>query len=37
MNREQIRAHKPDQYVTLKQVALCESFMERLLDDMSAA
>lgn len=31
------QAHKPDEYVTLEQVALCESFMERLLEQMSAA
>jgi acetylornithine deacetylase len=31
------QAHKPDEYVTLEQVALCESFMERLLDQMCAA
>ncbi|MFH1605490.1 MAG: acetylornithine deacetylase, partial [Pseudomonadota bacterium] len=30
------QAHKPDEYVTLDQVALCESFMERLLAQMSA-
>ena len=30
------QAHKPDEYVTLEQVALCESFMERLLEQMSA-
>ena len=28
------QAHKPDEYVTLGQVALCESFMERLLEQM---
>ena len=28
------QAHKPDEYVTLEQVALCESFMERLLEQM---
>ena len=28
------QAHKPDEYVTLAQVALCESFMERLLGQM---
>jgi len=28
------QAHKPDEYVTLAQVALCESFMERLLENM---
>jgi len=28
------QAHKPDEYVTLGQVALCESFMERLLGQM---
>ncbi len=31
------QAHKPDEFVTLEQVALCESFMERLLEQMSAA
>ncbi len=31
------QAHKPDEYVTLAQVALCESFMERLLDQMCSA
>ena len=31
------QAHKPDEYVTLAQVALCESFMERLLEQMCAA
>ena len=31
------QAHKPDEYVTLAQVALCESFMERLLQQMCAA
>ena len=31
------QAHKPDEYVTLEQVALCESFMERLLENMCAA
>ena len=31
------QAHKPDEYVTLEQVALCESFMERLLEQLSAA
>src|SRR5512140_1806499 len=30
------QAHKPDEYVTLEQVALCESFMERLLQQMCA-
>ena len=29
------QAHKPDEYVALEQVALCESFMERLLEQMS--
>lgn len=28
------QAHKPDEFVTLEQVALCESFMERLLEQM---
>jgi len=31
------QAHKPDEYVTLEQVALCESFMERLLEQMCAS
>ncbi|MBE0612621.1 MAG: acetylornithine deacetylase [Burkholderiales bacterium] len=31
------QAHKPDEYITLEQVALCESFMERLLAQMCAA
>ena len=31
------QAHKPDEYVTLEQVALCESFMERLLEQMCSA
>jgi len=30
------QAHRPDEYVTLEQVALCESFMERLLEQMCA-
>ncbi len=30
------QAHKPDEYVTLEQVRLCESFMERLLEQMCA-
>ena len=30
------QAHKPDEYVALAQVALCESFMERLLEQMCA-
>ena len=29
------QAHKPDEYVAIEQVALCESFMERLLEQMS--
>jgi acetylornithine deacetylase len=28
------QTHKPDEYVTLEEVALCESFMERLLEQM---
>jgi acetylornithine deacetylase len=28
------QAHKPDEYVALEQVALCESFMDRLLQQM---
>ena len=31
------QAHKPDEYVTLEQVALCESFMQRLLEQMCQA
>jgi acetylornithine deacetylase len=31
------QAHKPDEYVTLDQVALCESFMERLLENICTA
>ncbi len=31
------QAHKPDEYVTLEQLALCERFMTRLLDRVSAA
>ncbi len=31
------QAHKPDEYVTLAQVALCESFMGRLLEHMCKA
>jgi acetylornithine deacetylase len=30
------QAHRPDEYVTPEQVALCESFMERLLERMCA-
>ena len=30
------QAHKPDEFITLEQVALCESFMERLLEQMCA-
>jgi acetylornithine deacetylase len=30
------QAHKSDEYVTLEQVAQCESFMERLLEQMCA-
>jgi acetylornithine deacetylase len=30
------QARKPDEYITLEQVALCESFMERLLEQMCA-
>jgi len=29
------QAHKPDEYITLEQVALCESFMERLTSELS--
>jgi acetylornithine deacetylase len=31
------QAHKPDEYVSLEQLALCESFMERLLEQMCTA
>ena len=31
------QAHKPDEYVSLEQLALCERFMTRLLDRVSAA
>jgi acetylornithine deacetylase len=27
-------AHKPDEYITLEQVAMCEAFMDRLLEEM---
>jgi acetylornithine deacetylase len=30
------QAHKPDEFVSLEQVALCERFMTRLLDRVSA-
>ncbi len=30
------QAHKPDEYVSLAQLALCESFMQRLLEQMCA-
>jgi acetylornithine deacetylase len=29
------QAHKPNEFVTLEQVALCESFMERLVEELS--
>jgi acetylornithine deacetylase len=29
------QAHKPDEFVTLEQIALCESFMERLIGELS--
>lgn len=32
-----LQAHKPDEFVTLDQVAACEGFMRRLLDHMSAS
>ncbi len=31
-----MRPVKPDDFVTLEQVELCESFMERLLEQMCA-
>ncbi|MDH3920873.1 MAG: acetylornithine deacetylase, partial [Rhodospirillales bacterium] len=30
------QAHKPDEYVSLEQLALCERFMDRLLDRVAA-
>jgi acetylornithine deacetylase len=27
-----VQAHKPDEFITLEQVALCERFMHRLMD-----
>ncbi len=29
------QAHKPNEYITLDQIALCESFMERLTEELS--
>lgn len=29
------QAHKPDEFITMEQIALCESFMERLIDELS--
>ncbi|HKY02430.1 MAG TPA: acetylornithine deacetylase [Burkholderiales bacterium] len=29
------QAHKPNEYIALEQIALCESFMERLIEEMS--
>lgn len=29
------QAHKPNEYITLDQIALCESFMERLAEELS--
>ena len=31
------QAHKPDEFVSLEQLALCERFMERLMDRVCAA
>ena len=31
------QAHKPDEFVSLEQVALCERFMERLIERISQA
>ena len=31
------QAHKPDEFITLEQLALCERFMTRLMDRVSAA
>jgi acetylornithine deacetylase len=28
------QAHKPDEYIALEQVAMCEAFMDRLLEEM---
>jgi len=30
------QAHKPDEYITLEQVALCQRFMDRLLDRLAS-
>jgi acetylornithine deacetylase len=29
------QAHKPDEFVTLEQIALCEKFMQRLIDRLA--
>ncbi len=29
------QAHKPNEFITLEQIALCESFMERLLEELA--
>ena len=31
------QAHKPDEFVALEQIALCERFLTRLLDRVRAA
>jgi acetylornithine deacetylase len=31
------QAHKPDEFVTLEQIALCESFIRKLVRSMSLA
>ncbi len=30
------QAHKPDEWIALEQIALCEQFMQRLLEHVSA-
>jgi acetylornithine deacetylase len=30
------QAHKPDEFIEINQIARCESFMQRLLDEVSA-
>jgi acetylornithine deacetylase len=29
------QGHKPDEYVTLSQLAACDAMMDRILDDIS--
>jgi len=30
-----LQAHKPDEFIALEQIALCERFMERLLERLT--